>query len=153
MNEGTFGVVFKAIRASENANYEDCMARGTVYPQFFAIKKPKNNAREGEGFNKDAVREIALLKELSKHRNIVTLRDVFLNPDPGHSTNAVSRRSHAQRSSSSAAAGQNATLLIPLGRAPCSCGRRQRVVCGLRLGRIRAVRHLHGVGGIPLRNS
>lgn len=66
MNEGTFGVVFKAIRASEKANYEDCMARGTVYPQFFAIKKPKNNAREGEGFNKDAVREIALLMELKR---------------------------------------------------------------------------------------
>ena len=66
VNEGTFGVVFKAIRASEKANWEDHVQRGQVYPQFFAIKKPKNNAREGEGFNKDAVREIALLMELKR---------------------------------------------------------------------------------------
>lgn len=73
MNEGTFGVVFKAIRASEKANYDDCMARGTVYPHFFAIKKPKNNAREGEGFNKDAVREIALLMELKRGTGVDAL--------------------------------------------------------------------------------
>ncbi|EKX36462.1 hypothetical protein GUITHDRAFT_117353 [Guillardia theta CCMP2712] len=51
---------------------------------FMAIKKPKNNAREGEGFNKDAVREIALLNELKRgrgHENIVTLREVILCPD------------------------------------------------------------------------
>ena len=66
MNEGTFGVVFKAIKASEKANYDECMARGTVFLNFYAIKKPKNNAREGEGFNKDAVREIALLMELKR---------------------------------------------------------------------------------------
>ena len=34
-----------------------------------------------QGFNKDAVREIALLQELSRHPNIVTLREVVLQPD------------------------------------------------------------------------
>lgn len=66
VNEGTFGVVFKAIKASEKSNYEYSVAQGQVYPSYFAIKKPKNNAREGEGFNKDAVREIALLMELKR---------------------------------------------------------------------------------------
>ena len=32
---------------------------------YLAIKKPKSS-REGEGFNKDAVREIALLMELKR---------------------------------------------------------------------------------------
>lgn len=73
MNEGTFGVVFKAIKTSDKAQYEDCMARGTLYSQFFAIKKPKNNAREGEGFNKDAVREIALLMELKRGKGVDAL--------------------------------------------------------------------------------
>ena len=66
VNEGTFGVVFKAIKASEKSNYDHCQATGQLYPNYFAIKKPKNNAREGEGFNKDAVREIALLMELKR---------------------------------------------------------------------------------------
>jgi hypothetical protein len=73
VNEGTFGVVFKAIKASEKANYDECMARGTVFLNFYAIKKPKNNAREGEGFNKDAVREIALLMELKRGTGVDAL--------------------------------------------------------------------------------
>ena len=68
VNEGTFGVVFKAIKATDKNQYEETVARGQVFPQhlYVAIKKPKNNAREGEGFNKDAVREIALLMELKR---------------------------------------------------------------------------------------
>lgn len=68
VNEGTFGVVFKAVRAAEKSNYEDSVGKGQAFPseKYFAIKKPKNNAREGEGFNKDAVREIALLMELKR---------------------------------------------------------------------------------------
>jgi hypothetical protein len=79
VNEGTFGVVFKAIRASEKAIYDDCMARGTPFTGrspdkgFLAIKKPKNNAREGEGFNKDAVREITLLMELKRGQGVDAL--------------------------------------------------------------------------------
>ena len=83
MNEGTFGVVFKAIKAADIQSYHETVGRGQVFHNFFAIKKPKNNAREGEGFNKDAVREIALLMELKRgtgHRNVVTLRDVILCP-------------------------------------------------------------------------
>eukprot|EP00960_Hanusia_phi_P018241 537401-Hanusia_phi.AAC.1 len=107
VNEGTFGVVYKAIRMSEKVRKPLMLAMRVVpclnsclqqadYERykhstvemskitFMAIKKPKNNAREGEGFNKDAVREIALLNELKRgrgHENIVTLREVILCPD------------------------------------------------------------------------
>mmetsp|Transcript_67915 Transcript_67915/g.162159 ORF Transcript_67915/g.162159 Transcript_67915/m.162159 type:complete len:426 (+) Transcript_67915:159-1436(+) len=83
VNEGTFGVVFKACYPKDQARWEQNRSNPTEIQKitFLAIKKPKTS-REGEGFNKDAVREIALLKELSKHKNIVTLRDVVLNPDP-----------------------------------------------------------------------
>ena len=83
MNEGTFGVVYKAIKASEKAHHDELASQGKMFQNYFAIKKPKSNAREGEGFNKDAVREIALLMELKRgtgHANIVTLRDVILCP-------------------------------------------------------------------------
>jgi len=82
VNEGTFGVVYKAIRCEDKAKWETAKHNQSELHKltFLAIKKPKNS-REGEGFNKDAVREIALLKELSKHQNIVTLRDVVLCPD------------------------------------------------------------------------
>uniref|UniRef100_A0A7S4K5C2 Cyclin-dependent kinase 8 n=1 Tax=Guillardia theta TaxID=55529 RepID=A0A7S4K5C2_GUITH len=86
VNEGTFGVVYKAIRMSEKPDYEKYKHSYVDMNKitFMAIKKPKNNAREGEGFNKDAVREIALLNELKRgrgHENIVTLREVILCPD------------------------------------------------------------------------
>jgi len=82
VNEGTFGVVYKAIRTEDKPKWEQAKHNQQELHRltFLAIKKPKNS-REGEGFNKDAVREIALLKELSKHPNIVTLRDVVLCPD------------------------------------------------------------------------
>jgi len=76
VNEGTFGVVFKAIRASEKSLYEEMVQRNQLFQHYFAIKRPKNNAREGEGFNKDAVREIALLMELKRGTGL----SLFLSP-------------------------------------------------------------------------
>ena len=36
VNEGTFGVVFKAIKASEKTNYDDAVSRNQVFQNFFA---------------------------------------------------------------------------------------------------------------------
>uniref|UniRef100_A0A7S0QLZ4 Cyclin-dependent kinase 8 n=1 Tax=Cryptomonas curvata TaxID=233186 RepID=A0A7S0QLZ4_9CRYP len=86
VNEGTFGVVYKAVRQEDKVRLEqnrEANKNNQFEPNkitYLAIKKPKNS-KEGEGFNKDAVREIALLRELSKHLNIVTLREVVLCPE------------------------------------------------------------------------
>ncbi|EKX36494.1 hypothetical protein GUITHDRAFT_78884 [Guillardia theta CCMP2712] len=90
VNEGTFGVVYKAVKAEDKEKYERFKHNAAELSKmtFLAIKKPKNS-REGEGFNKDAVREIALLKELSRHQNIVTLRDVVLCPEGSAATKGL----------------------------------------------------------------
>lgn len=68
VGEGTFGVVKQARHTSANNT-----------TALVAIKTFKPAMKEGEGFNKDAIREIALLREL-RHPNIVCLRDVILCP-------------------------------------------------------------------------
>ncbi|CAG9462040.1 unnamed protein product [Pedinophyceae sp. YPF-701] len=60
IGEGTYGVVYKA--------------RDTLSQQTIALKKIRLE-HEDEGVPSTAIREIALLKELS-HRNIVQLRDI-----------------------------------------------------------------------------
>jgi len=65
LGEGTYGKVYKAIvrRTGETV----------------AIKEMKPEASSEEGVPSTAIREIALLKELS-HRNVVKLLDVFCKP-------------------------------------------------------------------------
>jgi cyclin-dependent kinase 8/11 len=66
VGQGTFGMVYKA-REKKNRN--------PVAIKMFKTTKEK----EGEGISFTAVREIALLREL-KHENIVSLFDVFIEP-------------------------------------------------------------------------
>ena len=57
IGEGTYGVVYKA--------------RETTTGEFVALKKIRLDD-EDEGVPGTAIREVALLKELSRHRNIVS---------------------------------------------------------------------------------
>merc|ERR1719352_1936413 len=64
LGEGTYGKVYKAQRKRTG--------------EIVAMKKMKLDAEE-EGVPSTAIREIALLKELS-HQNVVKLLDVFCKP-------------------------------------------------------------------------
>jgi len=65
LGEGTYGKVYKARNTSTN--------------EWVAMKQMKLDAQE-EGVPSTAIREIALLKELS-HQNVVKLLDVFCKPN------------------------------------------------------------------------
>jgi hypothetical protein len=130
VNEGTFGVVFKAIKASEKTNYDDAVSRNQVFQNFFAIKKPKNNAREGEGFNKDAVREIALLMELKRaqsHSGTGWVPNVAIQPLKDCRNDTRSTQLGVCRSSKRG---------YIAGRHLVYGGRRPWALLGLRLGRV-----------------
>mmetsp|Transcript_12140 Transcript_12140/g.30738 ORF Transcript_12140/g.30738 Transcript_12140/m.30738 type:complete len:302 (-) Transcript_12140:63-968(-) len=64
VGEGTYGVVYKAVNRKTN--------------QTVALKKIRLE-EEDEGVPSHALREVAILKEVSRHPNIVSLQDVVLS--------------------------------------------------------------------------